>query len=94
MTKRLIAILAVTCLLLALLAACGDGTISKEKAQKIVLKDLGVSANEVTMHVHVGEHEGTPCYSIYVTIEGETLEYLIDCNSGEILAINESSHSH
>ncbi len=94
MKKRLIAVVSVVCLLLVLLAACGGDGISMEKAQRIVLKDLGVSANEATMHVHIGEYEGMPCYSIYVTVGGKTLEYLVDSQSGEILEVNESNHSH
>lgn len=93
MKKRIIAILLLVSML-AMLTACGSKEITPEKAQKIVLEDLGVSADEAELHLHIGEHEGTPCYSIYVTIEGETLEYLIDSATGEILAINESSHSH
>ena len=93
MKKRILSLIVLTCMLLTLLAAC-SGEITPEKAQKIVLKDLGVSANQAEMHVHVGEHEGMPCYSIYATVDGHTWEYLVDSQTGEILAINESSHSH
>ena len=92
--KKTIAIICLTLCLALSLCACGNKTISAEKAQQIVLDDLGVKADEVEMHLHVGEFEGTPCFSIYVTIEGETLEYLIESNTGEILDIRESSHSH
>lgn len=93
MKKCIIAVLVLVCIL-AMLTACGSKEITPEKAQKIVLEDLGVSADEAELHVHIGEYEGKPCYSIYVTIEGETLEYLVDSATGEILDINESSHSH
>ena len=92
--KKIIAFALVTCLLLALLAGCDNGQITAEKAQKIVLKDLGVSASDVTMHTHVTTYEGEACFSIYVTVDGETLEYVISGTSGEILAVNESEHSH
>lgn len=94
MTKRIIVIAVLACLVLTLLAACGNGNITAEKAQKIVLKDLGVSANQAELHVHTGEFEGKPCYSIYATVDGHTWEYLVDYNSGEILSKTESSHSH
>ncbi len=93
MKKRILSLILLSCLLLTLLAGCSD-EITPEKAQKIVLKDLGVSANKAELHVHVGEFEGKPCYSIYATVDGETLEYLVDSETGEILAINESTHSH
>ena len=94
MKKRVVSLVVLICLLVSLLAACGDGTITKEKAQQIALKDMGVSASEATVHVHIGEYEGMPCYSVYVTVDGKTMEYLIDSNSGEILLVQESSHSH
>lgn len=93
MKMRILSLIVLSCMLLTLLAGCG-GEITPEKAQKIVLKDLGVSAKEAALHVHVGEFEGKPCYSIYATVDGHTLEYLVDSETGEILAINESSHSH
>lgn len=98
MKKRIIAIVALACMLLTLLTACGSDTISAEKAQKIALKDLGVSASKATVDVHVGEHEGIPCYSVYITVGSDHWVYMIDCVSGEILSSAESdtghSHSH
>lgn len=95
MLKRVLTILLTAVLLLGLLAGCNDSdTITAEKAQQIVLDDLGVSADKAEMHLHVGEFEGKPCYSIYVTVGGVTKEYLIDSNTGEILSINNSNHGH
>ncbi len=93
MNKKIAALCLAVCLVLTL-CACGNKTISAEKAQQIVLDDLGVSADEVEMHLHVGEFEGEPCFSIYVTIDEATLEYLIDSQDGTILDIRASSHSH
>ena len=93
--KRFLAIFLIVCTMAAMLCGCGnDGLISAEKAQKIVLKDLNVSAKDVTMHTHPATYENEACYSIYVTVNGKTLEYLIKAADGEILAVNESEHSH
>ena len=96
MIKRILALALLACLVLALLAACGknDGVISAEKAQKIVLEHLGVASNQATMHIHTGDYEGRPCYSIYATVEGKTWEYLVDAATGEILSVLETKHSH
>lgn len=92
--RRIISVMLVLVLVAGLFAGCGDSTVSTEKAQKIVLKDLGVKADEVTMHMHIGTYEGTPCYSIYVTHNGENLEYSISADTGEILNIAHSDHAH
>ena len=92
--KKFIAFFLIICMMAAMLCGCGDDVISAEKAQKIVLKDLNVSAKDVTMHTHPATYEHEACYSIYVTVNGKTLEYIIKATDGEILAINESEHSH
>ena len=92
--KKAVSLILVTLLLLGMLAGCGNSGISVEKAQKIVLKDLGVSADQVTMHTHIGNYENTPCISIYVTVNGETLEYSISADTGKILTVAHSDHSH
>lgn len=96
MKKRLTSIILLLCIVVSLLTACDSGSdiLSAEDAQKIVMEDLGASAGELEMHTHVGTHEDVACYSIYVTVDGQSLEYMIDAATGEILAINESSHSH
>lgn len=94
MIKRIVSLLLVLVLAAGVLAGCGNSTISTEKAQKIVLKDLGVKADEVTMHVHIGTFENVPCYSIYVTVNGENLEYSVSADDGTILNIAHSDHSH
>ena len=92
--KKVIAFALVACLLLALLSGCDNGQISAEKAQKIVLDDLGVSASDVTMHTHATVYENEACYSIYVTVNGKTLEYILKASDGEILDVSESNHAH
>lgn len=95
MAKRLISMLLLTVLLVGALTACGDdGVISAKEAEKIVLKDLGVKASEVEMHMHPTSYGDTPCYGIYVTYKGEELTYIIHGITGEILEIAEGGHSH
>ena len=91
--KKIVSLMLVTVLLLGMLVGCSSG-MSVEKAQKIVLKDLGVSADQVTMHTHIGSYENTPCFSIYVTVNGENLEYSISADTGEILNVAHSDHAH
>ena len=94
--KKIIVLLLTALLLVGLMAGCGSSNdpISADKAQKIVLQDLGVSAEDVSMHTHVTTYDGAACYSIYVTVKGKTLEYIIHGVTGEILLVQESTHSH
>lgn len=95
MTKRMIAMVAMTCMLVALLAACGNnGMISTAKAEKIVLKDLGVSASKADVDVHTGQYDGKPCYAVYVTVDGHHWQYLVDVQTGEILSAKETDQGH
>lgn len=95
MKRTLITLLLLLCMAFALLTGCGkDGPITPEQATKIVLEELNVSADDVTIHTHSGTHEDQPCHIIYVTMDGHTMEYLVHGITGEILAVNESNHSH
>lgn len=94
MKKRMIAMALLLCMALTLLTACGGGPITAEKAEKIVLKEVGMSAEEAHPHVHVGEYEGKPCFSVYITVGGVNWEYLVDSTTGDILTYRQSSHSH
>ncbi len=94
MYKRVLALLLLAVVMVGLLAACGSKTISAEKAEKIVLKDLGAKADEVEMHFHVTEFDGVPCFGIYATYKGVTWAYSIDAATGEILNKEESDHAH
>ncbi len=99
MTKRWIAGLLAVLLVAGLFAGCSDKneTLTIDKAQQIVLEKLeedGVNTEGISMHSHVTTYEGEACYGIYVTLAGKTHEYVIHGTTGEILAINESEHSH
>ena len=88
--KRLIALF----LLLALiLVGCAEktGPLTAEEAQKIALDHAGVK-NAKNVHTHVVSGEEHPCYSIHLTIEGVSYEYLIDGITGEILSHGQGGH--
>ena len=88
--KRLIALF----LLLALiLVGCAEksGPLTVEEAQKIALDHAGVKRAE-NVHTHVVSGEEHPCYSIHLTIEGVSYEYLIDAITGEILSHGQGGH--
>lgn len=74
-------------------SASNGAAITSAQAQQIVLEDLGVDPADVTLHVHVGGGE-VPSYLVYATVHGETMEYIINGLSGEILSITKSDHSH
>ena len=95
MKKSLIIILSVA-LLLTLLAGCGSKALTAEDAKQIALKDLGVTAEQVAdIHVHIAtSDDGAACYSIYLTVNGKQMEYLIHGTTGEIIHSGEGSHSH
>ncbi len=93
MLKRILIMALLLCMVFPLLAACGSDEITAEKAEKIVLKELGVSAEEAKLHVHLSEFDGMPCYQVFATVNGKTWEYLLSY-TGEILSVSESNHSH
>ena len=88
--KRLIAL----ALLLALiLVGCGekDGPLTVEEAQQVALDHAGVKSAE-NVHTHVISDREHPCYSIHLTIEGVSYEYVIDAITGEILSHGQGGH--
>ena len=88
--KRLISLF----LLLALiLVGCADkpGPLPAEDAPQIALDHAGVK-NAENVHTHVVSGEEHPCYSIHLTIEGVSYEYLIDAITGEILSHGQGGH--
>lgn len=85
MKKHMIAWLLLA--VLALFAACGkkDAVISTEKAQKIALQELGLTAAEVDdVHVHATQYEDAPCYEVHIT-DGEEEFYVYVDQTGKVL---------
>lgn len=89
MKIRIVTILLLAAMMLSLLTACKDNSVSvitAEEAQAIALEDAGLSAGDVTdIHTHVGSYQDVPCYSIHITIGNTEYEYVIAAGTGEIL---------
>lgn len=84
----------VVCLVGVLVLTCGKETITSDQAYEIVLKDLGLTSQDVASpHIHEGTYENQSCYNIYVTANGKSLTYVVS-TTGEILYKGEGSHSH
>jgi predicted small secreted protein len=96
MTKRIIAILLLTCMALVLLAACDTtGAIDDKKATEIALKDMGITEDQAEeIHAHVGDRDGVAGYNVYITYHGEQTAYFIHGKTGEILHKGPGGHSH
>ena len=88
--KRWIAMLLILALVLV---GCADkdGPLTPEEAQQIVLDHAGVKSAE-SIHTHVVSDREHPCYSIHLTIEGVSYEYLVDAITGEILSHGLGGH--
>ena len=94
--KRQIAGLLLVCLILSLLTACGSKKeeITADQAWKVVCEDLQiVPENAATPHIHSSNYNNQECFNIFVTINGESLMYVVS-NTGEILYKGQGSHSH
>jgi hypothetical protein len=84
----------VVCLVGVLVLTCGKETITSDQAYEIVLKDLGLTSQDVASpHIHEGTYENQSCYNIYVTVNGKSLTYVVS-TKGEILHKGEGGHSH
>lgn len=97
MAKRIVSLLLIAVLTVGLLAACGnDGPLTVDDAKKVVLTDLGVKEKQVeSIDVHITTAEdGAACYAVYVTVNGEHLEYMVHGITGEILSKVEADHGH
>ena len=96
MTKRILICLLLAALLCGMLAACNSNKlISAEEAKSIALKDMGITEDQAkSIDIHPAVGEGEPMFSIYITYNGKTMEYVINAISGEIISKGESSHSH
>ena len=94
MKKRILSLVLVLVLVLAM-TACGGKAISGVKALKIAAEDAGCSTADIAdvAHTHVSTAEdGTPCYNIHFSFDGEDYNYMISA-TGEILSVtNEAGH--
>ncbi len=82
---------------IAIFAGGGNdgGPLSTDDAKKVVLSDLGIKESKAdSIHIHTTTVNDVPCYSVYVTFNGENWEYIIDGLTGEILEKEESDSSH
>ena len=87
-------VVCVVCIIGAMIIEQNEKTITSDQALKIVLKDLGVTEDQVgSPHIHEGTYKDQPCYNIYVTVNGESLTYVVS-KTGKILYKGEGSHSH
>lgn len=92
--KKWITMLLLVGILCGMLAGCRK-EITAEEAYRIVLEDMGVLAEKTeSPHIHEGTYQDKPCFNIFVTVNGETLQYVVSTN-GKILykGIGEE-HSH
>lgn len=86
MKKHIIATLLLVVLCLSLFA-CGkkSATITTTEAQKIALKEIGMTAAEVDdIHVHATQYEGVACYQMHITAGDNTYYVYID-QTGKVL---------
>ena len=91
--KKWIALFLLAAMVCGMLAGCGK-KITADEAWQIVLEDLGAAANLAEApHVHEATYEDKPCFNIFVTVDGMTLQYIIS-ESGKILHNGPGEHSH
>ena len=86
MKKRIIATVLLVVLCLSLFA-CSKTTaaITTEEAQKIALKEIGMTAAEVDdIHVHATQYEGVACYQMHITA-GDDVFYVYIDQTGKVL---------
>jgi len=91
--KKWIALLLLAAILCGMLAGCGK-KITAEEAYQIVLDDLGAAASLAeSPHVHEATYEDKPCFNIFVTVDGLSLQYIVS-EGGKILHKGPGEHSH
>ncbi len=92
--KKVIALLLMACLMCGMLAGCGK-KVTAEEAYQVVLDDLGeaLAATAQTPHIHESTYEGKPCFNIFVTVNGLSMQYIIS-ETGKILHKGPGEHSH
>lgn len=84
-------------ILTTLLCGCAEKktSITEKQAIEIVLDALNVPQEELGgIHVHTSAFGGEDCYLVYVTVSGETKQYVVAKDDGEILYVGNSDHSH
>lgn len=98
MKKRIFPLLAVAALAVCLFAGCNSkqsAPITDETAQKLALKDAGLSKYDVAdLHTHKGIQDNTIIYSIHFTVDAGTYVYVIDAMTGEILSSELTDQAH
>lgn len=84
--KKLIAVLLVMTVLLSF-AACGNKNkvFTQEEAIAVALKDANLKDYD-DAHAHITTEDGTVCYSIHITVDATTYNYVIAAKGGEILS--------
>lgn len=92
--KKWIALLLMACLLCSMLAGCSK-KITSEEAYQIVLDDLGeaLAATATSPHIHEATYDNKPCFNIFVTVNGVSLNYVIS-ETGDIIHKGPGEHSH
>jgi hypothetical protein len=56
---------------------------------------MGIDQSDVdSIDTHVTTVNGVACYVVYITVDGEHMQYLIDGVSGEILTKEETDTGH
>ena len=92
--KKWIALLLMACLLCSMLVGCSK-KITSEEAYQIVLDDLGeaLAATATSPHIHEATYNNKPCFNIFVTVNGVSLNYVIS-ETGDIIHKGPGEHSH
>lgn len=87
--KKTIILILLLALVVSLFAGCGEKKfLEAEDAQKIALEDLGIKEKDAeSVHIHVGEVEEGPAFSVHIEYEGKTYEYVILAATGEIVTV-------
>ena len=84
--KKFFALLLVLTMALTLFA-CGkkNTTITTAEAQKIALKEIGMTAAEIDdIHMHATQYEGVACYQMHITAGNDVFYVYID-QTGKVL---------
>jgi len=75
-------------LLLSVFTACANKAdiVTPEQAQKIALEQAGLTDDgTASIHTHIGDHNGIPCYSVHITAGDKEFSFMISAADGQIL---------